>query len=236
MLLDVIGSSPAWPNAGEAHAGYLLSGPSEARLLLDCGAGVLSRLRERELLPVAGIVITHLHLDHWGDLVPWCWFRRRHARLAGCPELWLPPDALGALRSFARTFGSEGMFEATFVVNEYEPETPFEVAGFSVEAVAVAHYGVPSFGLRASADAVVGYSGDPAPCSALRELAAGADVFICEATLSDAADDGDPRGHMSAEEAKELAGTTRLLLAHRPSELGALAGAETATAGLQIEL
>ena len=43
VLLRVIGSSPAWPNAGGAHSGYLVEGPG--RLLLDCGPGVLSRLR-----------------------------------------------------------------------------------------------------------------------------------------------------------------------------------------------
>ena len=128
------------------------------------------------------------------------------------------------------------MFEATFAGREYEQYAPFAVAGFTVEAVPVAHDGVPSFGLRVAADAVVGYSGDSAPCEALQDLAADADIFICEATLADVAEDGDPRGHMTADEAKELAGTTRLVLAHRPAELGPFAGAETASAGLQIEL
>ena len=42
MRLTVIGCSPAWPNPGGACSGYLVEG----RLLLDCGPGVLSRLRE----------------------------------------------------------------------------------------------------------------------------------------------------------------------------------------------
>ncbi len=45
-----------------------------SRVLLDCGPGVLGRLREAETWPsVDAIAITHLHLDHWGDLVPWVW-------------------------------------------------------------------------------------------------------------------------------------------------------------------
>ena len=41
-------------------------------MLLDCGPGVLPRLRAQDGWPrVDAIVITHFHLDHWGDLVPW---------------------------------------------------------------------------------------------------------------------------------------------------------------------
>ena len=73
MHLNVIGSSPAWPNPGGAHSGYLLEAGGK-RLLLDCGPGVLSRLRQAEGWPrIDAIAITHFHLDHWGDLVPWVW-------------------------------------------------------------------------------------------------------------------------------------------------------------------
>ena len=44
VKLTVVGSSPAWPNPGGAQSGYLIEGPG--RLLLDCGPGVLARLRE----------------------------------------------------------------------------------------------------------------------------------------------------------------------------------------------
>ena len=67
VRLTVIGCSPAWPNPGGACSGYLVDG----RLLLDCGPGVLAKLRLREPWPtVEAIAITHLHLDHWGDLDP----------------------------------------------------------------------------------------------------------------------------------------------------------------------
>ena len=73
MKLTVAGCSPAWPNPGGAQSGYLLESGG-GRLLLDCGPGVLARLRESEPWPDLGaIAITHWHLDHWGDLVPWVW-------------------------------------------------------------------------------------------------------------------------------------------------------------------
>src|SRR5215210_3993539 len=73
MKLRVIGCSPAWPNPGGAQSGYLVEADGR-RVLLDCGAGVLAKLREHEDWPrVDAICITHFHLDHWGDIVPWVW-------------------------------------------------------------------------------------------------------------------------------------------------------------------
>src|SRR3954469_1800700 len=75
VRLTVIGSSPAWPNPGSAQSGYLLESDAEPRrrLLLDCGPGVLGRLRANGDTRVNATAITHFHLDHWGDLVPWAW-------------------------------------------------------------------------------------------------------------------------------------------------------------------
>ena len=49
VRLTVIGSSPAWPNPGSAQSGYLVESSAVPRrsLLLDCGPGVLARLRAR---------------------------------------------------------------------------------------------------------------------------------------------------------------------------------------------
>src|SRR5262252_1246396 len=57
VKLTVVGCSPAWPNPGGAQSGYLLDGPG--RLLLDCGPGVLARLREERTWPeIDAIAIT----------------------------------------------------------------------------------------------------------------------------------------------------------------------------------
>src|SRR6266540_7396799 len=101
VKLTVVGSSPAWPNPGGAQSGYLVE--DRGRLLLDCGPGVLSRLREQDGWPrIDAIVISHFHLDHWGDLVPWVWgsmFRRSHNGSASRPQLWVPPGGRETLRA-----------------------------------------------------------------------------------------------------------------------------------------
>ena len=92
VKLTVVGCSPAWPNPGGAQSGYLLEGPG--RLLLDCGPGVLAKLREHESWPALdAIAVTHWHLDHWGDLVPWVWGSTLGpGQDVDQPELWVPPE------------------------------------------------------------------------------------------------------------------------------------------------
>ena len=240
MKLTVIGCSPAWPNPGGAHSGYLVEGPR--RLLLDCGPGVLPRLRASENWPrVDAIVITHFHLDHWGDLVPWVWGTMYGLGSESAqPELWLPPGGADHLATLGKRLGFPDMFERTFRLRQYEDATPFEAAGLSVTPLQLPHYMLETYGLRvANARRTLAYSGDAAPSARLVELARGADLFLCEATLERGELDGEPRGHLAADEAvaaHEEAGAKRLLLTHRPAELDLDPGLERAYDGLELEL
>jgi ribonuclease BN (tRNA processing enzyme) len=236
VRLTVIGSSPAWPNPGSAHAGYLVES-NGSRLLLDCGPGVLARLRTRELLPVDAIAITHFHLDHFGDLLPWVWFVQHGHGPDGATELWLPPEGAQTLAEFAARLGHDSIFERAFTVREFAPRRRFAAGGLEVEAIPVEHYNVPAFGFRVRGPegALLAYSGDTSPCPGLAEIARGADLFLCEATLTSGADDGAPRGHLAADEALAVAGG-RTLLTHRAAELPLPPGAQRASEGLVVEL
>jgi ribonuclease BN (tRNA processing enzyme) len=236
MRLTIIGSSPAWPNPGSAHSGYLVEADGSGRLLLDCGPGVVSRLRQASMLPLDAIAITHFHLDHWGDLVPWCWLAPTGLEPHGRPRLWLPPGGVEILGDFARRFGMPSMFEDAFEVAEYRPRQAFETAGLRVEARPMEHYGLSAFGFRVedAAGRVLAFSGDTSPCDSLRELATDADLFLCEATLESGSLDNSPRGHLSADEALAVS-TGRTLLTHRPRELAVPDGCERAEDGLTVE-
>ena len=243
MKFTVIGCSPAWPNPGGAHSGYLLEHDS-GRLLVDCGPGVLSRLREREGWPhVDAIAITHFHLDHWGDLVPWVWgamYRAGGVAIDDRPELWVHVGGRAILEQFGERFGFTDMFDRVFTLREYTAEQPFPAAGFEVTPLRLPHYLLETYGFRLSAaGSTIAYSGDSGPSERLVELARGTDLFVCEATLDRGADDGQPRGHLSADEALAAAaeaGTRRVLLTHRPAELVAPPGFERAYDGLEVEL
>jgi ribonuclease BN (tRNA processing enzyme) len=87
--------------------------------------------------------------------------------------------------------------------------------------------------------AVVAYSGDSAPSDELVDAARDADLFVCEATLLRGELDGEPRGHLSLDEAVEAfeaSGAKRLLLTHRPCELPVPDGYELAYDGLELDV
>jgi ribonuclease BN (tRNA processing enzyme) len=238
VRLTVVGCSPAWPNPGGAQSGYLV----DDRLLLDCGPGVLAKLRSLHggWPRVDAIAITHWHLDHWGDLVPWVWGTAAGFAAGPKPELWLPPEGRERLRRFGEELGYEEMWETAFVLRDYADDEPFEAAGLTVVPTRLPHYRLRTYGLRVEGGGrTLAYSGDSGPSERLAELARGADLFLCEATLERGELDGEPRGHLAADEAvaaHEAAGAARLLLTHRPHELALEPGLEQARDGLQLEV
>ena len=186
---------------------------------------MLARLREQEPWPeLDAIAITHWHLDHWGDLVPWVW-----GRMFGPGEDTKKPGALDSARGAEML---EGIGRAPrvsgHVLGHVRPERvtstgePFETAGFEVTAERVLHHELLAFGFRASANgAVLAYSGDSGPSDALPRLAQDADLFVCEATLLAPNPEGGTRGHLASDEAVEAfeaADAKRLLITHRPRE------------------
>ena len=240
MRLTVLGSSPAWPNPGGAHSGYLVE--DSKRLLLDCGPGVLPRLRVMEGWPqIDAVAITHFHLDHWGDLVPWVWgtmYRNDGRELH--PALLVPPAGRARLEDIGARLGFPDMFERTFHMSEYEPGIPFTVGDLAVTATRVPHYTLETYAFRVESEGrVLAYSGDSAPSDALVRAARDADLFVCEATLLSGELDGEPRGHLSLEEAVETyeaSGAKRLLVTHRPCELPMPEELEYAYDGLSMDV
>jgi ribonuclease BN (tRNA processing enzyme) len=236
VRLTVIGCSPTWPNPGGAQSGYLVEAGGD-RLLLDCGPGVLSRLRVAEPWPlIDGIVLSHLHFDHCGDLWAWLWgLLVGPARGLTGPELWLPHGGRSELDRLAPAH----LFAQAFTLREYDEDVPFTVAGFSLRARSVPHYGYTAFALRVQrAGRVLAYSGDSAPSEALVDVARDADLFLCEATL-DEPESPTARGHLTAADAQDAAhraNARRLLLTHRSVERPAPDGAESAYDGLVLDL
>jgi ribonuclease BN (tRNA processing enzyme) len=189
------------------------------------------------------IVITHFHLDHWGDLVPWVWGTRYLEERGEAPqrsELWVPTGGRSWLAQLGSLLGFADMFEHTFALREYRADDPFTAAGFTVAAGRVPHYDVEAYALRLTdGSRTLAYSGDSAPSAALESVARDADLFVCEATLARGDLDGDVRGHLSLEEALEAharSAAKRLLVTHRPFELPVADGVELAHDGMVSEV
>ena len=236
MRLTVLGKSPSWQDAGGACSGYLLEEDGTA-VVIDCGNGVFGKLRERiDYVDVDAVVISHLHADHFLDLVPFSYaltYAPRQqpvpvARWPGtdspaCPVLHVPPGSRDTFRRVVGAWGNDDLIENAFDLREYNQSSELEIGPVRVRFQPVPHY-TETFAMLISSTNGSGrivYGADSRPTDALTELASGADLILVEATLPRPERTG-VRGHLTPAEAGELAragGAKRLVLVHISDEL-----------------
>ena len=141
MRLTVLGKSPSWQDADGACSGYLVE-EAGVRLLLDCGSGVFAKLRATvDYHDVDVVVITHLHADHFLDLVPYAYaLTYGPRRRAEAPVLHAPPGALECWRRVVGAWGNEDLIEAAFAVREYDPAETLHAGPFTIRFQPVPHF------------------------------------------------------------------------------------------------
>jgi ribonuclease BN (tRNA processing enzyme) len=229
MRLTVLGCRAGMPADGQAGSGYLVSAAA-TNLLLDCGPGIATALsavtHPREL---AGVVISHFHLDHCYDVLPiGRMLLADHIGAgdrgeAGPPAvpLYVPGggrrllDRLAALFPVGVLPTMSQAFELAFDVREYRAGDAFPVGECQVTMHGLEH-AVPNCGSRVeSPSGSIAYTGDTGVTDELRHLARDVDLFLAEATLAEI--DHGSRGHLSAAGAARAAaagGARRLVLTH----------------------
>lgn len=219
MRITVLGKSPAWQDAGGACSGYLVEAGGRC-LLLDCGNGVFAKLRGlRDFTHVQAVVISHLHADHFFDLVPFAYALAysHQARAAGSrPLLYAPPGARETFRRITAAWDAEELIEQAFELHEYDP-----LAELALDPLRVRFHEVPHF-IRTHAVQVADgassftYGADCRPNDEIVAFAHGTDLLMLEATLEQPEEAGD-RGHLTPAEAgahARRAAARRLVLTH----------------------
>ncbi|PZG52134.1 MBL fold metallo-hydrolase [Spongiactinospora gelatinilytica] len=203
MKLTIIGCSGSFPGPDSPASCYLLEAEG-FRLLLDLGNGALGALqRHIGLYDVDAICLSHLHADHCLDLCSYHVVRTYSPRgpLARVP-VYAPADAP---RRMAAAYGmpEEPGLETAFDFVSLRPGVR-EIGPFQV-STALMNHPVETYGFRvAHGGHAVAYSADTGESDGLVELAAGADVLLCEASFLD--QPGAPGGlHLNGRQAAEHA-------------------------------
>ena len=234
LRLTVLGCSSAAPHAAWPASGYLVEW-QDTSLLLDVGQGVVRRL-ENLMDPrrVTAVIVGHMHADHYLDLAGlrylFPWAEQADPRL----PVHVPPGARERLDALATAISERsGFFDVSFDIAEFDPEVPLQVGPLTIRFMRSRHY-VPAWGLSVEAPdgARLVYTGDTGPSDAMIEFARGADLLLVEAALRRASEDDPARGHLTGEEAIDLARRAEArsaLVVHydpaRRAELGAMCDA-----------
>ena len=237
MRLTVLGKSPSWQDAGGACSGYLIEEEGTA-VVVDCGNGVFSKLRRyRDYTRVDAVVISHLHADHFLDLVPWAYALTYAPRQQPVPvdrwpgtddparpRLIAPHGAIETFRRVVGAWGNEDLIENAFELEEYDADSTVEIGPIRARFHEVPHF-TTTYAIDLSSrngNGRLTYSSDTKPTDDLVDFARGTDLLLVEATLPRPERTGE-RGHLTPGEAGEharRAGAKRVVLTHFSDELG----------------
>jgi ribonuclease BN (tRNA processing enzyme) len=231
LQVTVLGKSPSWQDAAGACSGYLVQ-EGEFKLLLDCGNGVFSKLRAVvDYRSIGEVLISHLHADHFLDLVPFSYALANTVRngesrngsggVHSRPSLRVPTGGQQLLRRIVGSWGSADLIDDAFEITEYGPDDVLALGPLQVRFREVPHFVRSNAVELATGGTRFVFGADCAPNQALVEFAREADVLMVEATLP-APELGPERGHMTPREAGEhgaAAHARRLVLTHYSDEM-----------------
>ena len=169
MRLTVLGKSPAWQDVDGACSGYLLQ-DGDTTVLIDCGNGVFGKLRKFvDYVDVDAVVISHLHADHFVDLVPYSYALIHAPRQQPVPvPPWpgptprtaavdRPPDAKRTFRQVVGAWGNEDLIEQAFELEEYAVDSVVEVGTLRFGFALMPHF-IDAYASRRPRRAAVGGS------------------------------------------------------------------------------
>src|SRR5436190_11046135 len=134
LSLTILGASPAAPNPGGACSGYLLR-EGDSAVLMDCGSGVAGRI-SAHVAPnrLQGVVISHLHPDHYFDLVQLYYqLKFGEPRAAERPPrlpVYVPPGGRAFLSRLGELIADRAdMLEDVFELCEYAADVEMMLDG-----------------------------------------------------------------------------------------------------------
>jgi len=206
--LEVIVLGSGGPRAfGRASASYIVKVDGTPRILVDAGPGAFVRIGEMNLdvSSVDTVLLTHLHIDHSGDLA--AFFNERALtsdgpityRIFGPDGAGLFPktsrfvDLLvgdGGAWAYQKTFGADETFQVKDLAIDLKSAETRIVGenGLTVDEIATHHGDCPAVAYRVSYRGVtVVFSGDmdASAIPNLEKLAKGADLLVFNCAVLD---------------------------------------------------
>ncbi|MDF1540091.1 MAG: MBL fold metallo-hydrolase [Candidatus Thorarchaeota archaeon] len=186
MKVTLLGTGTSFPDPNRVQSGILIE-TDKAYSLFDIGSGVLHRLVQTQidLNSIAGLFISHFHIDHCSDfvtLLQTLWLQGYDKHL----QIFAPPPAKEWLRGIFEVgmpFYRDKVVIEPYILREHDSVQSGEL---SVSTCPTTHgtHDVRAFRIEHAGKSIA-ISSDTAPCRDIVELAKGVDVLVHECNWLD---------------------------------------------------
>lgn len=242
MLVKILGTVSPHCHGKKNCPGFLIQ-ENSSKVLLDCGNGITRELNKEQDLKDLTIVISHLHKDHYGDLLSLAYTSYIHHNLGLLDKkikVYIPkPNYQNEILTFSTKRGEKisknaepTIFDYIFLTNlgkeqylefvTYDETTILNIGDLELTFAKNPHQ-VNTYATKVTTpSASIIYSSDTGyQCNSIEDFAKNSDLLICESTYFK----GQQRkedNHLYAYEAGLIASkvnTSMLLLTHFYPEL-----------------
>lgn len=211
MELTILGNSGTCPIKDGACSSYLLE-IDGIKLLIDMGNGSITKLQHKcNLEEIDSVIISHLHFDHFADLVPYKYALETKKEMGAQikPKLLMIPEVPLWLNEILEQ-------NEIFYIKTISDDVRTHKDNIEIIFKKVPHL-IDSFAICIkNGNSKFVYSSDSGDCDEIVEIAKDADLFLCEATLLEKDYKG-LKHHLTAAKAAKIAAKAnvkRLLLTH----------------------
>ena len=217
LIIVPLGTVSPYCSNDKNCSGFLIK-YNNKNYLLDCGNGITRNMKMNEDLKNLKVFISHLHVDHYGDVLCLAQSALVYNRLGLIDEkldIYIPgDDYLNSKKKHIEDYYFLHSLEKEYPINiiDYEylhvDDDNLKVSSIYVPHQVKAH----AFRIDTEIGSVV-YSGDTGSKNNLREFAKNCDLFICESTfLKDEMRRCD--SHLFTTDAALIAKVKKLMLTH----------------------
>ncbi|HYR63119.1 MAG TPA: MBL fold metallo-hydrolase [Actinomycetota bacterium] len=214
VAVTVLGGSGTFPAPGAACSGYLFRS-ANTNLWVDMGPGTFPNLQSHlDPADVHAIVLTHVHLDHITDFLPYTYWKRFGPGKEAPPIDVYAPAGTGEF--LGHLAGGDPTYEGHVNFKEIDSTLIETIGDFELRFCRTRHP-VETYAIRALASSqTIVYTADTGPSRPVTDFAWGANLLIAEASFQQTTKEGADL-HMTAQEAGQMAAqaqVTQLALTH----------------------
>lgn len=181
MKIKVLGSTSPYSTNDRNGIGYLIES-NNYRIMLDAGSGISKNLDMNKDLENLTIIISHLHRDHYAELLPLSYatyIMSKNNLLKNKIKVYIPDDIDSIDKAYVLSLEEDSYFEMI----EYSKEDILSVGSMKVEFTESLH-GVKTYSIKVSEnDKSICYTSDTGYANNnIIPFANNTELLICETT------------------------------------------------------